>query len=283
MSDGSAKPKNQSVSPNIDPTEFPEINWKSDGDIANGLTSLYKHAEARALSMIAWYLRAKVSKSRWSRWLRLLTIVLGTLGGLAPIIDSAGFAGRVPFGGPDATDLGFLMLGLAAACVAVDKLFGFSSGWMRYITTSMAIQEDLSHLRMDWAEMMVRSRKLPLSTADIVKQITRLRSFLDTIDGRVVQETRAWIAEFQTSLADIERAAADGRLRVPGRGDPVPIPGPTVVFPGSEASPDAPVVDTNAAPPDLVSTSETAPGSAVTPSAVPSAPITPPASSAPLP
>ena len=223
---------------------------------ANGLTALYKHAEARAESTIAWYLRAKASKSFNSRALRLLTILLGTLGGLAPILDSAGLTGWLPMGA-EATEIGFLLLGLAAACVAVDKLFGFSSGWMRYITTAMALQEDLSHLRMDWAATMVRSRSRPLTTGDILKQLERIRAFLDTIDGRVMTETRAWIAEFQTNLADIERATADARIRVPGgRSELPPPPTPAPSYAGAEALPQAPVVETHSAPPTTAPTLE---------------------------
>ncbi|HEY0136874.1 MAG TPA: SLATT domain-containing protein, partial [Nannocystis sp.] len=85
MANATSKPGR--ASKNIERVEFPELTWKSDGDVANGLTSLYKHAEARAESTIAWYLRAKASKSFNSRALRLLTILLGTLGGLAPILD----------------------------------------------------------------------------------------------------------------------------------------------------------------------------------------------------
>ncbi len=263
MADGS--PKRQWPANNIDWVVFPELTWKSDGDVANGLTSLYKHAEARAESTIAWYLKAKASKSFNSRALRLLTILLGTIGGLAPIIDSAGLAGWLPTGAAP-TEIGYLMLGLAAACVAVDKLFGFSSGWMRYITTAMALQQDLSHLRMDWAMTMVSSRKDPLSTPDILNHLARLRLFLETIDGRVIQETRDWIAEFQNSLADIERAATSGRGTPPGSASAI-TEGASVrpQLAGGTAQADAPVVDTQAEPaastpdasPDPASTSST--------------------------
>ena len=275
MADGS--PKRPWPANNIDRVVFPELTWKSDGDVANGLTCLYKHAEARAESTIAWYLRSKASKSFNSRALRLLTILLGTIGGLAPIIDSAGLAGWLPEGA-EATEIGYLMLGLAAACVAVDKLFGFSSGWMRYITTAMALQEDLSRLRMDWAMTMVSSRSNPLSTPDILNHLARLRLFLETVDGRVLQETRAWIAEFQTTLADIERAATSGRGAAAGRG--AELSESTAVQPplaGSQAQADAPVVDTHVAP-AAVSTSTLdadpdAPGTSSTPSPPLSAPL----------
>ena len=273
MADGT--PKRPWPANNIDWVVFPELTWKSDGDVANGLTSLYKHAEARAESTIAWYLRSKASKSFNSRALRLLTILLGTIGGLAPIIDSAGLAGWLPEGA-EATEIGYLMLGLAAACVAVDKLFGFSSGWMRYITTAMALQEDLSRLRMDWAMTMVSSRSNPLSTPDILNHLARLRLFLETVDGRVMQETRAWIAEFQTTLADIERAATRGRGAGRGAGltESTAVPPPLA---GGRAQADAPVVDTHAAPAAAsMSTSDTdpdAPGTSSTPSPPLSAPL----------
>lgn len=45
---------------------------------------------------------------------------------------------------------GYIFLALAAGCVAMDKFFGFSSNWMRFMTTSLALQRHLAEFEMDW-------------------------------------------------------------------------------------------------------------------------------------
>jgi hypothetical protein len=201
----SATQKPGTQSGDIEIAELQTLLWASEAEVNSSVHTLYVYAESRATESIGWYLRAKRSKARWSRWLRLAAIILTALGGLTPIVVSLGWLN----GANNATigQLGYLLLGLAAACVGVDRFFGFSSGWMRYITTAQALEKVLSEFRMDWAMMMAKLGPHPPTPEQVQLTIQRLKEFILAIDGYVEQETQAWMAEFQSSLADIERTA----------------------------------------------------------------------------
>lgn len=181
------------------------LSWGSDGEIEASIHLLYQYAEQRADESIRWYLRSKGSKALASRGLRLATIGLTTLGGLAPVIAGLGWlsgANEQWLG-----QLGYLFLGLAAACIGVDKFFGFSSAWMRYITAALVLERSLSEFRLEWAMLRAKLAGRPPTSDQVQLMIQRIRDFVLQVDGEVEKETQEWIAEFQKNLAEIERTA----------------------------------------------------------------------------
>jgi hypothetical protein len=68
---------------------FPTAAMDQWHDTEAALTQLYRHAEAKAIEAIDWYLQDKRGKRIWSRGLRLLVILLVTAGGLQPLLDAA--------------------------------------------------------------------------------------------------------------------------------------------------------------------------------------------------
>lgn len=190
------------------------LQWDTPQDRQISIQHLYRYAEQYAQQSIDWYLGNKNSKSRWSRWLRLSAIVLATLGGLAPVMLSIGWLERDPAGlsgwsGSAAAiigQLGYLWLALAAACVATDKFFGFSSGWMRYIKTAQVLMKALAEFRLDWAMLVAKQAGTPPTEEQLQLMIQRIKEFVIGVHGQVEQETLTWIAEFQSSLAEIEKS-----------------------------------------------------------------------------
>ncbi|MEO5891951.1 MAG: SLATT domain-containing protein [Ferruginibacter sp.] len=188
-----------------------ELKWETRDDIHQSIYALYQYAETAANDSINWYGKNKRSKGRSSRLLRALAIIFTTLGGLAPIISSVGGLAKellndkltVVFIG----QLGYLFLGLAAACIAFDRFFGFSSGWMRYITTKMSLERALSEFRMDWAIMLSKIGASALTPDQVQLMIRRLKEFLVLVNNSVEQETLTWVSEFKTNLAEIEKTA----------------------------------------------------------------------------
>jgi hypothetical protein len=190
---------------NIIPTDLGQLAWRSPDEVEGSISAAYAYAEARALEAINWYLREKRPNAVGSRVLRFLAIVLATLGGLAPIIASVGWLSAryaVNLG-----QLGYVLLGLAAACVGLDKLFGYSSAWMRYMMSALVLQRALSEFRLDWAMMIAKLKGQSPTTDQIQLMLQRLKEFVVLVDTEVERETQTWIAEFQSNLAEIERTA----------------------------------------------------------------------------
>ena len=152
--------------------------------------------------------------------LRALAIFLTTLGGLTPIMSALGGSTIKLLDGQlnvYVGQLGYLFLGLAAGCIAFDRFFGFSSGWMRYISTKMVLEKELSEFRFDWAMMIAKFGKESPTPDQIQLMIQRLKEFLVLVNSNVENETNTWISEFKSSLADIEKAAkAQGEATKPG-------------------------------------------------------------------
>jgi hypothetical protein len=90
---------------------FPDqaLHQWQDPEVA--LALLYRHAEARAIDAVDWYLEDKRGKRAWSRGLRVVAILLVIAGGLQPVLDVAG-----PGRGEPAW--GYVLLALAAAASA---------------------------------------------------------------------------------------------------------------------------------------------------------------------
>jgi hypothetical protein len=195
MNDRSAKvpaPENITTA-SWDPTE-----WKSI-PAAEAIHTLFEHTNAGAQSAAAWYEARKRRKAAGSSALRWLAIVFFVLGGLAPII-----AGLLPDGWKlMTTQAGYLVLGLAAGFLAFDRFFGLSSGWIRYMTTLAAIERLRADFAFDWT---ARLQGTAIDEAAKLSFLERAQTFRRAVLDLVDKETAAWVAEFQTSLADLEKA-----------------------------------------------------------------------------
>src|SRR5690242_19760300 len=89
-------------------------DWRNP---AVALDRLRTWAEHEAETAITWYLKDKNVKRVGSRALRALAIVLAAAGGVAPLLAA---------GAARTTNWGYVLLALAAACVAFDHFFGLS-------------------------------------------------------------------------------------------------------------------------------------------------------------
>jgi hypothetical protein len=177
--------------------------WDS-ADVSGSLGKLRNYVENESKKAIEWYFKSKSSKSIWSRWLRFLAIALSTAAGILPIAISL-LKGKYPaLGQLESGLLVSLLLGAAAGVIGLDHFFGFSSGWVRYVLTATAIQGALEEFRMDW-HLLNAHLSTPPTNEQVVAMIQRAKSFRTTIANMVLDETKAWAAEFQSNLAQLEK------------------------------------------------------------------------------
>lgn len=211
---GIPKPKTQLLNIDVPNLKVQDLKWNTSDEIQRSIVTLYQYAEATATNSVDWYGRKKASKARMSRLLRSLAIILTTVGGLTPIISSLGWSTvELPPAmlNLNVGQLGYLFLGLAAASIGFDRFFGFSSGWMRYITTKMTMERMVSEFRMDWAMMVAKLGEKSPTTDQVQLMIQRIKEFLVAINTHVEQETQTWVSEFKTNLAEIEKTATTQR------------------------------------------------------------------------
>jgi len=188
----------------------------------SGLLQLRERAELQASEAVSWYYAKKRSKNFWSRWLRFWAIAFTVLGGLVPVLASTGLIEpmlRHFFNVSDRKDIqlvelhfnqfGYVLIGLAAGCVAFDRFFGFSTNWMRYIGAAMRIETARIRFGFEWEHLvapMAGQDPTPDQTRELLEVIEKFS--LATREA-VEQETGAWISEFQTNLSQLNKDSKD--------------------------------------------------------------------------
>jgi hypothetical protein len=221
-----AEPRRELLRPrpgggDLELTEFPTLTW-SRTEIRHSLDELYAWGERLASEAIAWYMTEKRRKSRWARVLRTLALVLTAAGAAVPV--AALSAGR-----PLVGNWGFLLLALAAGCVAYDRFFGYSSSWQRYMATATSLRTQLVEYQAAWAKEMVAMAAREPDRTDAVRLIDFVRTFAWNVNDTIRTETEAWLVEFHTRLTELESRLqqTEGGLTRRGGAPGVTLPGPT--------------------------------------------------------
>jgi hypothetical protein len=174
------------------------LAWNAS-DAAASLQALVKYVEEQAQESVAWYWKNKRSKSFFSQWIQFLAVMLTSGAAIVPIVGQ--------IWGKPALNNGLwasLLVGIAAALLALDKAFGFSSGWTRYVMTATNIRKALEEFRMDWAALIAKAGANP-APDQIEALIARAKEFRVTVEGLVLQETKDWVTEFQNNVAQLEK------------------------------------------------------------------------------
>jgi hypothetical protein len=189
------------ASPSID---LSKLSWK-DADVDNSLSVLHQYVEDQAQKQIQWYWDKKRAKAHMSMFLRFVAIILFAFGGLVPIVKATlppAVTAKFPF---DFGQSGYLLIGVAAGCMGLDRFFGYSTGWIRYVTTAMAIEKSLEEFRLEWARIMAKMHGAPPAPDQLEALIQTCAAFSLAIKSQVEQETKAWVVEFQTNLSQLEK------------------------------------------------------------------------------
>ncbi|MFB9579404.1 SLATT domain-containing protein [Streptomyces yanii] len=197
---------------------FPLGDW---GEPAERLDELYRWVEAEALRTAGWYLNDRVWKRRGARVLRIGTAAGAVAGAALPLLDLTGALHGV-------AGWGYLSLLLGAACMACDRYFGLTSGWIRNLATAQAVQRRLQVLQFDWASECVREVLGPTEgTASEAAErcLGVLRRFSEDITDLVRFETADWMVEFRAGPAPMGMQALVSGSGIGGRAEPGAAPG----------------------------------------------------------
>ncbi|MFF2940087.1 SLATT domain-containing protein [Streptomyces niveus] len=176
---------------------FPAGDWSEP---AQRLDELYRWAEAGALRTVARYRAQRARKRLCARALRAATALGVVAGATLPLLDLTGTLGGA------ATGWGYLALLLAAASLGCDRYFGVTSGWMRNVATSQAVERRLQALQYDWASECVREVLGPTDgTASEAAErcLGVLRRFSEDVTELVRAETADWMVENRAGPAPL--------------------------------------------------------------------------------
>jgi SMODS and SLOG-associating 2TM effector domain 2 len=187
---------------------FPNAEWAPDTDAAS-VSAIMSFSESIGTNAEAWYFgRVKVKKFG-GRILRVGAIMLTTLGGLLPMISEMARAAKerhemmvFTFSPVWAS----VFIALAGALLLLDRFWGFTSAWVRYLTTGQKISEALATFRFDIQDCRRGWSGGRPSSEQIGYALQRCREFVGLINAIVREETNAWASEFQGTLSKIDEA-----------------------------------------------------------------------------
>lgn len=187
----------------IRPIEFPQTDW-SDGKRAESLKGLRDYVVKEVQQAIDWYIEKRGGKRARAQLFRLAAILLTGLGGLIPLVGKLLATSE---GNPGIDPLWTaILVGVAGILLLLDKFFGFSSAWVRYVKAEQRISENLKGFRLDYERLALGWEPPEPTVKQAIECLALFRSVILTVDRIVQQETDEWIAEFQAVLRRIDGA-----------------------------------------------------------------------------
>ena len=97
------------------------------------------------------------------------------------------------------TQLGVVALAFAGLLQISNRVFGWSSGWLRYIATVTAMENIAQKFELDWAGYVVE--KPSIGDGDIKPLFDLAKHFEEEIRRLQSEETDKWVTEFSSSVA----------------------------------------------------------------------------------
>jgi hypothetical protein len=195
----------------LTPEKLELLTWE-DGNRAECLNAVYSHVTTDAEDAIRWYKQGRKPKKRWAILLRWSAVLLVSVSGLLPLFDQLfRESAEKVWINPLYTSLA---VAVAAALFGLDKVFSYSTGWMRFIKTDLLLRTALEEFELDW-QLARLAWGGPQPTAEQASQmLARCKEFAAKINNIVSEETNVWITEFQASLAQLGESVKAAEARV---------------------------------------------------------------------
>lgn len=161
------------------------------------LAQIYNRVSVGSKRVRDWYwesIKVKRTASFLSRFASFSLLIAGaTLPILAGILGVA--ETRLLF-----TQIGVAALAVAGLAQAGDRIFGISSGWLRYISTATGMENVTRKFEFDWADCLL-NKEGALHRDDVRELFAMARKFEDDIAQLQSDETDKWVTEFNSSMA----------------------------------------------------------------------------------
>ncbi|MBK8459154.1 MAG: SLATT domain-containing protein [Micropruina sp.] len=136
----------------------------------------------------------KAQKSRLSKALRLGSIILAVIGGAIALASPL-------LGGLRNASAAYLFFAVAAGLQLIDRYFGYSSSWSRFVATAMQLNATFLALQIDYS----RLRHAGVMDDSIWQLIKDYATFFTSCIGH---ETTEWTVDFQEALRAAELPAS---------------------------------------------------------------------------
>ncbi|OQX21650.1 MAG: hypothetical protein BWK80_32645 [Desulfobacteraceae bacterium IS3] len=169
-----------------------------DKTVSEALQSIYERASSTSIRVCAWYWTNIKTKRLTAFSFRCITFLLVIFGTVLPILAGliADTERRLWF-----AQLGVAALALGGLMQVADRVFGWSSGWLRYITTVTSMENLTRKFELDWAGYILIKRTEALNESDTRELFNLAKQFEDDIVKLQSEETDKWSIEFNSGTA----------------------------------------------------------------------------------
>lgn len=183
------------------------LPWETVENRRQSLQALYSHAIGAAEEAIGWYVAEKKWKRRLGRSIRVLALVAVAGAALLPLLaqiyapEAESRSEPAWFVQPAWASVFIL---LAATLVGLDRFFGFSHGWMRYVDAQMKLTTALEQFDVDWQKHWVAVGADGPSSEQALAMLSACGGFAGQVRAIVQAETAEWIQEFRATLSQVD-------------------------------------------------------------------------------
>lgn len=179
-----------------------QLQWDTE-NLKESLDKLYQFTLQKGESSEAWYWKNSRYKRGWAQFLRVFAILVTALGGIIPIITQIIVtADGKPIFSPAWASV---VLALGATALGLDRFFGFSTGWIRFITTALNIQAWIAEFKYEWELARVGWKGTMPTYEQAEAMISKCSAFSLKISNAVQEETHSWVEEFQATLKTLDQ------------------------------------------------------------------------------
>jgi hypothetical protein len=215
---------------------FEGITWET-GKGAEALIKVRDCVTCKGKAAVDWYYKSKTPLKRWGRGFRVGAILLTAFAGLLPMLNEihqereiririeqatavAPVETNLPPSAPSpsnaelATLLGSrhwlnpvwsaVFLGIAATLIGLDRFYGTTSGWVRYVLAAQQINQALEEFEIEFETQRSGWAKPDPSPEQLAAAMALSRNFLLRVNEVLQDETKAWASDFAAALKEVD-------------------------------------------------------------------------------
>lgn len=190
---------------------FPTLQWET-GKLAAPLNQICTYATSQAQQAIDWYLRKRQLRRYFCRFCRIGVILLTAFAGLLPLINEIFKGSEILKGYAPNSLWAAVALGVAATLILIDRFYGFTSGWIRFLLTAMRLTEALETFRFEVEQQKLSWGNPEPTLEQAAALLDQIRQFHAKALGIVNDETKAWAAEFTEAIKQLDEQVKAERV-----------------------------------------------------------------------
>ena len=169
--------------------EWNETNAKAK------LGELYIEVLNLADSNIQWYQTYRKVKGFWSKLIRIFAIILLVGSTLIPYFSFIFDREK------KLIYIGYILAGIGAGFLLIDRYYGFSNSWVRFVLTAMDLENMRNLFVENWQVLYLSN--LPLTIDGFRRMLNSMIKFHEVFNSTIRTETEAWAKDFQQNMKDL--------------------------------------------------------------------------------